>query len=137
MSEQELWGNEGLGKVWVMEKDGVSELGFDHKRGVDPDPLAHPSISMSFWGNFYTSFLCHQHCLEKKRYLSGMYKIFPSVQGEISHGDTNRTQSWVFLIEHQVSNICGYRAVSQAIVGGDHGLSSFFLFLLPVLLRYN
>ena len=91
-----------------MEKDGVSELGFDHKRGVEPDPLAHPGIYMSFLGNFYTSFLCHQHCLEKKRYLSGVYKIFPSDQGEISHGENNRNQSWVFSIDHQVSNICGY-----------------------------
>ena len=94
--------------MWVMEKDGVSELGFDHKRGVEPDPLAHPGIYMSFLGNFYTSFLCHQHCLEKKRYLSGVYKIFPSDQGEISHGENNRNQSWVFSIDHQVSNICGY-----------------------------
>ena len=91
-----------------MEKDGVSELGFDHERGVEPDPLAHPGIYMSFLGNFYTSFLCHQHCLEKKRYLSGVYKIFPSDQGEISHGENNRNQSWVFSIDHQVSNICGY-----------------------------
>ena len=50
-----------------MEKDGVSELGFDHKRGVEPELLAHSGIYMSFLGNFYTSFLCHQHCLEKKR----------------------------------------------------------------------
>lgn len=50
--------------------------------------------------------------LGKEKILSGVYKIFPSIQGEVSHGDNNRNQSWVFSIDHQVSDICGYLAAS-------------------------
>ena len=39
-------------------------------------------------------------------------------------------------VRHDWSDLAA-PAASQAIVGGDHGLSSFFLFLLPVLLKYN